>query len=414
VYDIIVVGAGMAGLSTAKRLSQEKNLNILLIEKEKNLTANHLVMTFNDIVERYELQEAVVLKFPSYEYYSSNKKTNTPIDKKHYSYYIDLAKLAKSYQKKIKCKIKTNIEIVDAKYVGNKLSLLDKNGKIYLSKMVVDCSGNTSVVADALGIERSKVYCNVLSYNITGPNIPRKNWSLPLLYMDYHITRSAGAWAVQYHNDTIHVGISSLCPYCESTRGDLQRRLDLFLLKAPGYSQYFKNHKVKGKKLYKISPVLQAIDPMVKDNLLVVGDAAGQATAFFGMGSDPCFQMGEAAAEVAIKAIKEKNYSQKFLMEYEKIWWQKFGRFELKNILLRDACARFFDDDDWDQLVVALRKLKGYEFYKALRSEYDFKLIAKIFPPKILFHILSRVTRVKLLALFHPKLNLRHLSSRVV
>jgi len=414
VYDVIIVGAGMAGLSTAKRLSQEKNLKVLLVEKEKKFTGPHLLMTFNDIVEDYELHDAIVSKFPSYNYYSKNVKTNLPITKKHFSYYIDLDKFAKSYRKKIKCQVKCNTEIVDAKYGKNKITLVDNMDKKYVGKIVIDCSGNTSVVADSLGIERSRVYCKVLSYTIKGKNIPKSNWMVPLLYMDHHITRCAGAWAVQYENNKVHIGISSLNPYYESTKGDLQRRLDLFLLKVHGYNKYFKDHKVVGKKVYKISPVLQAIDPMVKDNLLVVGDAAGQATAFFGMGSDPCFKMGEAAAEVAIDAIKNKNYSKKFLMKYEKIWWQKFGKYELKNILLRDACARFFEDEDWDQLVIALRKLSGYEFYKALRCEYDFKLIAKIFPPKIFFHILHRIIRAKLLALVHPKISFRHLSSKVL
>jgi len=416
VFDIIVVGAGMAGLSTAVRLSNEKNkkLKILLIEKIKlkEIGYNHFIGTFNDLVDKYEFQKAVVNKFKSFRFYGPKEKADIKFDNGQGMSYINLNKFSQVMLKKINIQIKTETEIVNAKYSSKGITLISKDKKKYNARIVIDCSGNTSVVADSLGIERSKVYCKTLSYTLTNVKIPKKFRDRPMMFQDYSITRSAGAWITPYGNK-VHVGISSLNPYYQSTKGDLQRRLDWFLMDACGYSKYLKNAKVKFPKLYKISPTLQPIDPMVKDNLIVVGDAAGQATPFFGLGSDPCLKMGEIAAEVALDSLEKGDYSQKNLIKYEKIWWKIFGRYDLVNILLRKICANYFKDDEWDGVIKSLKKITSNDFYKALRSEYSLKLVFKIFPSNMFFKIIFRIIKVNFLSLLHPKLSPRHLAFKI-
>ena len=70
----------------------------------------------SDLVEKFELEEAVVNRLMSFNFFSSNEKSNIQFTDKKHMCYIDLKKLAKIYIKKIKCQIKMNTEIVFANY----------------------------------------------------------------------------------------------------------------------------------------------------------------------------------------------------------------------------------------------------------------------------------------------------------
>ena len=104
-------------------------------------------------------------------------------------------------------------------------------------------------------------------------------------------------------------------------------------------------------------PVSGPLKKTVKDNLLVVGDAARQVNALTGGGIDSAMRAGNIAGEVAAKAVSEGNTSEKRLGEYEKRWREQMGErleryLKAKNVLLR------LTDEELDQLAETLSKVK--------------------------------------------------------
>ena len=78
-------------------------------------------------------------------------------------------------------------------------------------------------------------------------------------------------------------------------------------------------------------PIGGLLDNMVLDNFMIVGDAAHQVNPLHGGGIGEAAKAGEIAGNVAIKAIKACDTSQKALDEYNKVWWTEHGE-KLKKI----------------------------------------------------------------------------------
>jgi digeranylgeranylglycerophospholipid reductase len=86
------------------------------------------------------------------------------------------------------------------------------------------------------------------------------------------------------------------------------------------------------------APVGGPIEKTVSDNLMVVGDAAGQISPLSGAGIYLSMSCGSMAGEVASKCVKNKDYSKESLMEYENRWKEKYynilmAELKYKNIL---------------------------------------------------------------------------------
>ncbi|MDI6884007.1 MAG: NAD(P)/FAD-dependent oxidoreductase, partial [Hadesarchaea archaeon] len=104
-------------------------------------------------------------------------------------------------------------------------------------------------------------------------------------------------------------------------------------------------------------PVSGPLKKTVKDNLLVVGDAARQVNALTGGGIDSAMRAGNIAGEVAAKAVSEGNTSERRLGEYEKRWREQMGKrleryLKAKNVLLS------LTDEELDLLAETLSKVK--------------------------------------------------------
>ncbi len=104
-------------------------------------------------------------------------------------------------------------------------------------------------------------------------------------------------------------------------------------------------------------PVGGPIKQTVKDNLLVVGDAARQVNALTGGGIDSAMQAGNIAGEVAAKAVAEGDTSEKRLSEYEKRWRELMGK-RLERYLRAKNVLVSLTDDDLDRLAKALSEVK--------------------------------------------------------
>ena len=82
------------------------------------------------------------------------------------------------------------------------------------------------------------------------------------------------------------------------------------------------------------------IERTVGDNIMVVGDAAGQVSPLTGGGIYLAMSCGSIAGEVAAKAVKKGDYSMETLLEYERRWKERFyntlmTELKYKNILQR-------------------------------------------------------------------------------
>lgn len=126
-------------------------------------------------------------------------------------------------------------------------------------------------------------------------------------------------------------------------------------------------------------PVGGMLKDLVEDNVMIVGDAAGHVNPLTGGGIITALEAGKYAGEVAAKAIKEGDCSKKNLKEYEKICKKEIGDSFNKYLKTKDYMLSL-SDDELDSIADAF---KDYEFEKISTSELV-KLLIKVSPKALL------------------------------
>ncbi|MBU4189659.1 MAG: NAD(P)/FAD-dependent oxidoreductase, partial [Candidatus Thermoplasmatota archaeon] len=90
-----------------------------------------------------------------------------------------------------------------------------------------------------------------------------------------------------------------------------------------------KDHRLKKGSIIEtnagIVPVGGVIKKMVSNGLIVVGDAARMVNPLTGGGMRFAFRAGEIAGKVVADAVKNNDFCEKKLSEYEKLWKKEFG-----------------------------------------------------------------------------------------
>lgn len=97
-------------------------------------------------------------------------------------------------------------------------------------------------------------------------------------------------------------------------------------------------------------PVGGFLEDMVADNLIVAGDAAHQVNPIHGGGIGIAMEAAQLASQVALEALKAKDFSHDFLAKYNGLWYETRGN-KLKRILKQRHMLEELTDDNFEVLV---------------------------------------------------------------
>ncbi|MEF8848625.1 MAG: NAD(P)/FAD-dependent oxidoreductase, partial [Candidatus Thermoplasmatota archaeon] len=182
-------------------------------------------------------------------------------------------------------------------------------------------------------------------------------------------------WIFPKGNGIANVGIGILGSLSES--GMAKNLLDDFISK----DKKFKNAQPI-RFLAGAVPVSKPIES-VKDNILLVGDAARQVDPITGGGLTHCLEVGKIAGEIIGKAVKQKNFSKEFLMEYEKRWRKAIGKKLKRNYMVKEIMLDM-EDKTFNMLADSLKdykfeELSTFSLVKALVKKHP-TLLVKLKP----------------------------------
>jgi len=373
--DAVIVGAGAAGLGVAAHL-RNSGLNIIILEKKKSLDkqATNLKATFGSAVKEFKLESAVLRKYKKTTLYGPNSKAHVDLSSEP-AYLVDYIKILKLLKRRSGLKINFNVEVIGAEKTNDGIILKDTKDNKYFAKLVVDASGRSSSIAQMMGIERANNYCKFYGFEMEKCNIDP---SEGVFYVDRRFTK-AGGWVYPISKTRCQVAIGEFLPLEQSTGPDLRRNLLRFI-------KEYKHYNLRKAKIvkcttfsvqYPISPVI----PMVKDRLIVIGDAAGHATPIMAEGIRPILKMSVAAAARIKECFKCKNFSQSFLADYEDRWWDMFGKNYYWGVILRHVSINYFDNKQWDIVFKKLDSLDIKTKYNLLKSNFSFSMLRNLITP---------------------------------
>ena len=323
-YDVIIVGAGPAGSTTARYIRPDKNgLKVLIIDRRKEIgipvQCGEGLSTSEEwkkLLPNYPVEE--LFKFPDYIIAQEVKyvdiispyKTIYRLKTTGWNIYRNLFD-----QHLAKLAIKEGAEIwLNTNVIGLKdfHTVITSKG-IVKGKIIVGADGAKSTIAKSAGLETPKDLTPAVISMVRGnfhDNMRRI----------YFGKKFAGGYAwVFSKGETANVGLGSQW----KVKGSLRKLLNDFIEKDIGFEKKDIICRSGG-----IVPLGGPISKTVKENIMVVGDAAGVVFPSTGGGIGPALITGRECG------ITIENYFKKGapLEEYENRWRKVLGKILEKSL----------------------------------------------------------------------------------
>ena len=394
-FDVVVVGGGPAG-SSAAHMAAKSGCTVALIEKEKEIaqTVRTSGVTWISDIKKFGIPEECYNPIKKFSFCSpkNSVKISGEIAKaavldvrRTYRFLANRAKTSGS-----ELFTSTNVTEVLKDDTGKCVGVIAKSdGKQiqFNSKVVIDASGFVSVIAKELGyVTQWKKFGAGAEFEVKTEKLEHDNWWL-MVGQEY--SPAGYAWIFPTSKDTARIGVGIGKPDSDV---DPTVRLNELLEKKLGPIKDLGNIE-KIEFHYGLIPNDGVSRKTVYDNLILVGDSAGQANPLVLEGIRYAIRFGEVAGQVAADAIKNGDTTEASLNPYEKEWKRAI---ESKINSAGKVQNRWvgLTDDEWDKELSIIEELTADEFLDFIRADFG-------------------VSKMVKLATHHPKMIVRQLFNMV-
>ncbi len=364
-YDIVIVGSGPAGSVTA-RFAAENGAKVLVIERRAEIGSPVLcgegISRKIDDWDMIDGDRWIAGKMDGARIYSPDKTFITigaeqAGNETGYVIYRDIfdQELARNAMKAgaeyILNTQATGLLKEKGKIKGVKAKQFDRELKIE-AKIVVGADGVESKIGHWAGIDtilKPKDLETCCQYTLSNVDIKDSYCDF---YLGKEIAPGGYIWVFPKGKNIANVGIGILARLSES--GYAKKLLDNFIKE---------DHRLKnGQPIRFLAGAVPVSNPVktVKDNLVLVGDAARHVDPITGGGLTHCLLGGKIAGEVIAEAIKREDYSEEILSKYEEKWKKAFGGKIKRNYLVKEIMLDM-DDKTFNKIADSLKDVKFEE-----------------------------------------------------
>jgi geranylgeranyl reductase family protein len=338
--DIIIIGAGPAGSIAAKQIKElDENIDVLILEEhyrvgepmqcaglisvsgfkrlEISLPKNSILNTVKGAIFHSPNGSSFQIK--------SNTEMARVIDRRIFDKYLLQKAIKKGVRlnlgtkvKKLRIRRENKFEFVEIEY------LKDKTNKKLHSKIVIDAEGVKGNILRGSGYKRPNKIIPAIQLELIDIDIEDKE--LVELFFGRKISPGFFSYIIPTSKNSARIAAAS-------STGNPYYYLLKFLKKNPLVSKRIKDAKIietMGGSILTGGPIKQTS----YDNLLIVGDAAGQVKATTGGGVIMGGLCSKIAGKTAVDAIHRAEYSRKFLKNYDIQWKKRYlQEFRVMNII---------------------------------------------------------------------------------
>ncbi len=339
--DILIVGAGIAGLSAAKAALENNNLSIDLIEVKVPGANNPSPLTFADVIESHELQDCLKAHYSSFAFQNYNGSMAQFIFNKYPLVVLDYKKACSKILSQIEQRFSGRFTFVDGKATeilqnDQEVVAVLEDGREYGAEVLVDCTGKNKLIASQFENNNITHYSHVYGASFFTKMIIDNDTAFFLLPCKDFGT--GGGWFYPLGDGKVSFGYASISTSASVNVNQLKKKFQLALQKFEPYAGLLVHSE--------INTIEEGTIPITYSKLLtygrvlIAGDAAGMATSWTCMGVEPALNYGALAGRLAAKAVLEKNIN--ILNQFQVIW-------EKENKIAYDTSAinaeKFWIDD---------------------------------------------------------------------
>lgn len=390
-YDIIIVGAGPAGLSAAWAAAKN-GVSVAVLEREEAIAQSIRTsgVTWITDAESFGIPSDYYNPIRNYSFYSPNNQV-TIHGTEYQAAVLDvrrtyqfLAYQAASVGADIFVRTNVTSPIIDerGKLIGVKATSL-KDELIFRSKIVIDASGFYSVIGKSLGtVSQWKRFGVGAEYEAYVENVDQETWSL---MVGQQYSPAGYAWIFPLGKNKARIGVGVGKP--ESQADPMQQLLELVTKKPGPIGQLGKITPIEFH--YGLIPNEGLTHTTIDDNLMLVGDAAGQANPLVLEGIRYAIEFGRKAGQIGAQAIIKGDTTKESLKPYEDMCKKTIGS-KIKAAIKIQSRWLNLTDEEWDREIEIISELSSEEFLDFVRADFS----------------MSNMLR---LATHHPKLAVRQL-----
>ena len=390
-YDLVIVGGGPAGSSAA--YSAAKNgIKVALLEKENSIaeTVRTSGVTWIQNIKEFGIPDDCFNPIKNFSFCSPNNEVAIS-DTIPRAAVLDVRKTYRWLANEAKDAgadifVKMNIKSVIKNEKGDIAGVggTGPDGEtIFHSKVVIDASGFPSTVCKAMGFAPQwKRFGAGAEYEMKVENIDSETWWL-MVGQEYSPAGYAGIFPLG--KDKVRIGGGVGKP--ESNVDPTQRLKEIIAKKLGPIKKLGKLTEIEFH--YGLIPNDGLSRKTVFNNLILVGDSAGQANPLVLEGIRYAIKFGRVAGKVASDAIKSGNTGKESLRPYEDNW-----RKEIESKI--NSAGKVQDrwigltDEEWDKELDIIKELRPEEFIDFIKADFGLSNMIK-------------------LATHHPKLAVRQL-----
>lgn len=361
-YDVVIVGAGGAGLYAARELSRQKK-KVLIIEKNENLLkfSFHTLGSFMD-VKAFDLTPAVIAQPIKTMLLKSTRMerklmVNANVLDKVKVHEELLAGLDPEF-----VTIKNGLSIVDFECdtVGRIKHIIDKNNEMHVGKYFIDATGFNGVLSRKLNLQPEvNEIASGVEYNVKYKGDPQTCYLL--IGKKY---KGGYGWIFPMQNGRAIFGFGSAE---KDVIKILKKRLDEIIL-LPEFQKLVEkdNNKCEGGTL----PITAVREKLIHHNLICIGDSVTQVNPTVGEGYKFIFESAKMGADAIVNALNTNDPAA--LAVYEEKWKQRF----LHNYHFSKRFQRLvmrYSHFDWlmDILMIFLKRKSDEKVIKVIAGEYN-------------------------------------------
>ncbi|NLD35619.1 MAG: NAD(P)/FAD-dependent oxidoreductase [Desulfatiglans sp.] len=317
-YDVIIVGAGISGLSAGCAFNRRKNIKIACIEKKGIGSNNPSPLTFFDVIKEHNLLDCIKGGYLSFGFHNHKGSSIRFL-------FEDQRLVVLDYQKaciKLYNKIKTchpdfsviNNEVIDVWNEEKGVCIKLKDEEVFHAKILIDCSGKEKLINRLFASEKSELYSHVYGAIFSGLEGFEDNSAYYLWPVKDFGT--GGGWFYPLNEGRASFGYAAIADTPNIDYESLKEGFNNALQEFRPYNDYLRKGIIENVESGSI-PVLYA-ERLVYPNILISGDAGGMATNWTCMGIEPSLQYGRLAGEFALKALIDGD--SQIIQEYQTIW----------------------------------------------------------------------------------------------
>lgn len=369
--DVLVVGAGPAGLSTAIE-SAKNGLKTIIIEKSSEIgyPVKTSAATWMSVIQDFKIsKESICQTMDSIYIHSISSKKDVEVrwnqdvlcTLQFHKFLQELTfRAIRNGANLILPATVSDVLFEDSKIVGVVINTLNKTRKVR-AKITIDASGPSAVIAKKLGRldYKGREFGVGMEYEMK--NVKLKNPKRMEFYVGYDIVPVGYGWVFPTGLDEARVGICTIInnptreyeKFKKETGKDIYDCFDKLLNEHPIVSKIVK--KAQPIEFHSGSyPLCGQIKKPYASGLLIVGDAAAQASPLLGEGIRFAMICGRYAANIAKKAIKMNDYSEDALRDYQRKCEDYLGK---KFDLSLDS-LKIETDEYWDKTIEYIKQVK--------------------------------------------------------